>query len=65
MKILSTENNLSYNVNNTCQIYIIKQCYFGEEDDAFNKIYADLLKDGSFIEHSNSKAFFGSSDNIS
>ena len=50
MKILSTENNLSYNVNNTCQIYIIKQYYFGEEDDAFNKIYADLLKDSSFID---------------
>ena len=50
MKILSTENNLSYSVNNTCQIYIIKQCYFGEEDNAFNKIYADLLKDGSFID---------------
>lgn len=49
MDLHFSENNLSYNINNTCQIYIIKQYYFGEEDDSFNKIYADLLKDGSFI----------------
>lgn len=54
MDLHFSENNLSYNVNNACQIYIIKQFYSGPdgeetEDSVFQKVYADLLQSGNTL----------------
>ena len=42
MGILSANNNVSFNANNTCRVYIIKQIYPEQQED-FEKQYKDLL----------------------
>ena len=48
MKILASENNISYTANNSCKVYIIKQIELDQEL-SFISTYSNLIRQATNI----------------